>query len=301
MAGNGWSNNIVSVIIIEEGTGFTGLFFYSPTVGAGNLVGSWAANAGTDPYGNPYPAGFMIQTGDSRIEINDVSGITTQAYVTGNPDVDFSAFVQAAASGLGIAQVDQWLVSSAQNSTYGDTAGVVVQSNNSENTNPAKAYLYWEGAPGGAGQHNYVTVSAAGGIISAGNVTGVEPGTGTSLTNPAAGETWHTPTLNAGFTTGGTPEDHAPRYRLEGIGGGVVRLDGVVLTSGSVSANAPMFTLPAGYRPTQRKRFTGVNSASGYTLGGTLVEVDTTGVVMIGTSAGGTEQVVLDGITFPVD
>jgi hypothetical protein len=57
MAGNGWSNQVTSLIIIEEGTGFSGLFFYSPTVGPGNLVTSIAANSGTDPYGNEYLAG----------------------------------------------------------------------------------------------------------------------------------------------------------------------------------------------------------------------------------------------------
>lgn len=37
-----------------------GLFVYSGTPAAGNLIGSWAAAAGTDSYGNPYPAGLSI-------------------------------------------------------------------------------------------------------------------------------------------------------------------------------------------------------------------------------------------------
>lgn len=35
-----------------------GMFVYSPTPGFGNLIESVAAQAGTDPYGNPYFAGF---------------------------------------------------------------------------------------------------------------------------------------------------------------------------------------------------------------------------------------------------
>jgi hypothetical protein len=37
-----------------------GVFVYQGTPGAGTLVGSWAADAGTDPYGNAYPRGFSV-------------------------------------------------------------------------------------------------------------------------------------------------------------------------------------------------------------------------------------------------
>lgn len=299
VSNNGWSNqNQTRVVVVETGT-YSGLFFYSPTIGHGNLVGSWTAAAGTDPYDNSYPAGLMLQNGASRITINSVLGIITESFVTGNPDVDFSAFIQAGAPGIGIAQVDQWLVSSAQNSTYGDTAGVVVQSNNSENTNPAKAYLYWEGA--GGPQENYLVVSAAGAVISAGNITGTQPGTGTSLTNPAAAETWHTATLATGFTTNAA--DEPPRYRFEGTGGGVVRLDGTAYSSAATAAGATVFTLPAGYRPTERRRFVASTSAAGYTTaGGSVWTVNTSGTVTLtpDTTAAG-QQAVLDGITFPID
>ena len=60
MAGSGWDNQLVSVIVISAGGNFTGLFIYSPVPGVGNLVGSWAAQAGTDPFGNAYPAGLSV-------------------------------------------------------------------------------------------------------------------------------------------------------------------------------------------------------------------------------------------------
>lgn len=57
--GDPWSNQAVTLIILtEQVTGFSGLFGYSPAVGAGNLVFSVAATGGTDPYGNQYYAGL---------------------------------------------------------------------------------------------------------------------------------------------------------------------------------------------------------------------------------------------------
>lgn len=50
-----------------QGTQFVinsaGTFFYSPTPGAGNLVGSWASTGGVDAYGNTYFAGLVSYNG----------------------------------------------------------------------------------------------------------------------------------------------------------------------------------------------------------------------------------------------
>lgn len=54
----GWnSQNITSLLIIQAGAQFSGLFAYSPSPGTGNLIASVAAVAGTDPYGNTYQPG----------------------------------------------------------------------------------------------------------------------------------------------------------------------------------------------------------------------------------------------------
>jgi hypothetical protein len=50
-------------LVIVFGTGFSGVFVYSPAPGAGNLIASVAALAGTDPYGNTYPSGISSQSG----------------------------------------------------------------------------------------------------------------------------------------------------------------------------------------------------------------------------------------------
>jgi hypothetical protein len=59
----GWnSQNVFTILIVQGGAG-SGIFVYSPSPGAGNLIGSWAGQAGTDPYGNSYPAGLNATTG----------------------------------------------------------------------------------------------------------------------------------------------------------------------------------------------------------------------------------------------
>jgi hypothetical protein len=48
--------------VVTGGSG-TGVFVYSPSPGAGNLIGSWSGMAGTDSYGNSYPAGLNVAVG----------------------------------------------------------------------------------------------------------------------------------------------------------------------------------------------------------------------------------------------
>jgi hypothetical protein len=140
-------------------------------------------------------------------------------------------------------------------------------------------------------------------IVPAGSIAAVKPGTGTSKTNLAVAETWHTATLASGFTT--MSVDQAPRYMIDACG--FVHLDGVAYTTAAYTAGNPVFTLPAGYRPAIRKRFVGLTNFSGWSAGDTSVEViGTTGAGTPGTvgcpvaaNASG-QQLVLDGMIFPV-
>jgi len=50
-------------LVIVFGSGFSGVFVYSPKPGSGNLIASVAAAAGTDPYGNVYQAGVFSYLG----------------------------------------------------------------------------------------------------------------------------------------------------------------------------------------------------------------------------------------------
>lgn len=75
----GWNNQVVTLLVVSEaGAGYSGIFVYSPAPGPGNLILSIASIAGTDPYGNYYPAGFTDQAGgSSNAEVNIRAGEIT--------------------------------------------------------------------------------------------------------------------------------------------------------------------------------------------------------------------------------
>lgn len=81
------SGNIVRarIVIITGGAG-SGIFVYSPSPGAGNLIGSWAGSGGTDPYGNAYPAGLSVDLGA-------ISGTTISGSVITGSEFEGSQFV----------------------------------------------------------------------------------------------------------------------------------------------------------------------------------------------------------------
>lgn len=67
MAGS-WSNSASSLIVlVEQISGYSGLFAYSPAPGLGNLVLSITAAAGTDPYGNAYDADLTLYSSEGKI------------------------------------------------------------------------------------------------------------------------------------------------------------------------------------------------------------------------------------------
>lgn len=59
----GWTATYFTTIIIEGSSPNVGIFIYNPSPANGTLIGSWAAAAGTDPFGNAYPAGINVNTG----------------------------------------------------------------------------------------------------------------------------------------------------------------------------------------------------------------------------------------------
>jgi hypothetical protein len=52
-----------------------GIFFYSSTPAAGNMVGSWAPADGTDPYGNAYTAGLNLYSALGNVFLGGLDGI----------------------------------------------------------------------------------------------------------------------------------------------------------------------------------------------------------------------------------
>lgn len=57
-----WTNGIINVLIIDTANN-GGIFVYSGVPQNGNLIGSWAAQAGVDQFGNAFPAGLNVSVG----------------------------------------------------------------------------------------------------------------------------------------------------------------------------------------------------------------------------------------------
>lgn len=284
--------------IIDSG----GMFFYNGTPAAGNLILALAPAAGTDGFGNAYGAGFSAGAPgtNEQIRFGVFNGAPLEFFLSGISTAFNNAAFMLNVAGAGTAAHDVLVIKSSQDTAFEDYVAVNLNGNShdgaTQQTSLQDAYV-----DTGGGAHFYRALSAAGCIIAAGSVTAVQPGTGTRAT-PAVGEGWHIPTLGTGFTTNAS--DQVPRYRLEGIGGGIVRLDGTSYTNAAVVANATIFTLPVGYRPTIRKRFIGVCNATGITLDGTTIQVATTGVVSVqvaDTAPTGGKQYCMDNMTFPID
>lgn len=53
----------------------SGLFFYSGSPALGNMTGSWASAAGTDSFGNAYPAGLKIYSALGSVLLDATDGI----------------------------------------------------------------------------------------------------------------------------------------------------------------------------------------------------------------------------------
>lgn len=72
----GWSNQLVSLIVLEESaTGFSGIFGYSPVPGKGNLIFSVSAAAGTDQFGNEYVQGVAAYVGNDVMSMGEQDGL----------------------------------------------------------------------------------------------------------------------------------------------------------------------------------------------------------------------------------
>lgn len=78
----GWTSQFFTTIIIEGSTPGTGIFIYSPSPANGTLIGSWAAVAGTDPFGNSYPAGINVNQGILQGVLIENSEIDTSTLVS---------------------------------------------------------------------------------------------------------------------------------------------------------------------------------------------------------------------------
>lgn len=286
---------------------------------AHTLALSIAPAAGVDAYGNAFPAGVALfsagvlvgqwngptwtigQSGASQISAATSAGNTQLTLPSGNANILTSAFLENLLTMGGTAGYDELDLASSQDSTNKEQWFLTLRSASKDGTQRGQLLLRLA-HPASIGTVSILLCDFAGGHL-VGNVTAVQPGTGTAAVAPVA-ETWHTvpaASISGLWTTVGV--NQPLRYRLEGVGGGLVRLSGELLTTGAGPwpANATILMLGAGYRPAQSTPFV-TRSDIAVTAGQCTVNILNTGSVQNGqtfTAAG--QRLFFDGIAFPVD
>lgn len=249
MSNNGWSNQTGRRLVLVVGSVYSGIFFYDPTIGGGNLIMSIVPAAGQDPYGNVYAQGMTVgKAGGPQVVIGLTGGEPLIYFPTGNTGILNASALQTIVQGAGNAAYDQFQILGAQNSTQLDSVLSTWLASSTDGTQQPQIQDYYHD-PAGV-YHLYRLLSFAGCTIEAGAITAVDPTTGTARTNAAKAETWHAATgISALWTTTGTAQP--ARYRL--MPDGTALLDGELITTGAGPwpANATMFSVPVGYRPTQ--------------------------------------------------
>jgi hypothetical protein len=235
---------IGSQIILEGSKGQ--ILIYSGIAAPGNLIGAWSGAAGTDGSGNPFIDGLLV-------------GLATNpqiAIVPGNPSEI------------------QFIVP--PTSFFGNTANIAITNPSSnaewEFSGPALAqsgfgdwvqqiYYSFTGASPSHMEFRYIDANGAPHVmldigyqgcmtLIAKTLTAVAPGTGTSQTNAATAESWHSMVFSNGWVNSiGTA-----RYRLIPFGAGAIEVEGVITNPNNLGVGfSTAAVLPAAYIPTTQQ------------------------------------------------
>lgn len=232
----------------------SGIFLYSGTPAAGNLIGSWAPAAGTDAFGNTYRAGLELHSTDgSVVQLLSGSSFGTSAH-----------FLPATDTG----------------STWAD--GVILADYNSGTPDVPFLALYSpyeQTNPNGSAGVSGITLTGEGKTGSP-RVIDLMADSVTLSSGPItlSGETWQTPSYGSGWAAGpsaGTVQ--SCRFRRDGEDN--VRIVGAFHSTSTTPA-ATVFTLPAGYRPKVTHRAVGVSNQGG-TATARYIEVNSSGAVSV--------------------
>lgn len=104
---SGWSINkdgtaeFNQLVLIVQ-TSAAGILIYNGAAGAGNLIGSWSGSAGTDQFGNPFPAGINVTQG--VISGLSATALTVVGSILQNCVSNFEQINQASISGSTITE-----------------------------------------------------------------------------------------------------------------------------------------------------------------------------------------------------
>lgn len=271
-----WSNPTQTLIVVQADGTFTGLFIYSPTVGAGNLIASIAAAAGTDPYGNAYFEGINSYD-PSNNRFSQLDGGLIRSGRTGDP-LGRAAILSTATAG--------------EPGILGITSQITA-------ANPSPAILRLLSGVAGS----VVGSASAPQLVITNNdtVTAVDlvvPGAVIGASTSGVPYTWQTPSFSgtwsgttsfngsAGFAT-------AVQYRIDAE-------DNLWIFGGFVAGAAPattVFNVPAPYRPAQTG-IVAVQEADGGVIHNGFCTINSAGDFNVRTAAGFT---LTAGATFMVN
>ncbi len=258
MAGS-WSNTATNLIVlIEQVSGYSGIFGYSPAPGAGNLIFSLTAAAGTDPYGNAYDAGLSLYSTDGFINFTVQGGNIVSSW---NDTVNGSSIIIGVGGGsvleeftpsaVGGVTWDAGTLGASLASRLGTNTPLTFLTSPNNHANPgqdAEIILYGAPQTSSGDVLNEIQMSAHRVWADADTVGWI-----TSAWIKSA-ETWQTPSFAANWASTGTLNGNATfrgmQYRHDAEDNTWV-LGAAVASAG---AGSTIFTLPTGYRPPTNKR-----------------------------------------------
>lgn len=280
----GWSNVgaaiIEATIVIVTGSANSGIFIYSPSPGAGNLVGVWAAQSGTDPYGNTYSGGLTIQNSMGHLFLSPGAGSPPVLEM----DANTPGSLASVAVSQGVGSVSQLNMSSGdyinsrssnantflnlnENSWFG---GFVLEPSlnvdgGSFNAAPTNAQVqYWTAG----------TVNNTLAVLQSSTTT-------SQFLYYASDTTWTAMTLAGSWGNAGSPAGNA-KYRRSPEG--FVQFSGDISWGDGVTAPpVTITTLPTGYRPNRQVTLNCQYNpaAAGTQPIGMSITVSTAGVVQL--------------------
>lgn len=296
MAGSGWNNQLVALLIISAGGGFSGLFIYSPTPGAGNLVLSVAGQAGTDPFGNPYPSGLTVgAVPNPQIQLTSQGGVGFENFLLNN-----AAFLNGLLSSGLVSNFAALDLQGPARTLAGFTDKCRVQLNTSDGISSSAnvQYIYTDltGTDHTMGAHDFSGFN----LIVTSQVTAANPTTGLSNTNVAQQETWHDmrPLSNSFIgTIAGQPP---PQYRK--CADGDIEFYGMIQTPPTTgNYNGVVFaTLPAAYRPNKTIRYVVTQVADGAAT--PVVSIQPSGQLILNFLPASLAQTIIGiGCRYPLD
>jgi hypothetical protein len=222
----------------------SGMFFYSGTPAAGNLILALAPAGGADAFGNTYIEGVTIGNASGvQVLMQIVSGVQAAIrFPANNPNEGVAANITTNAGG-GVSPTGflQLVISGPKTNVAGaqDWTQILMNSANYGNTSDASMDLIYIGSGGGV--HTYAFMDGSGFNITAGSIVAAKPGA-----LPQVPETWVTLALLNGFTAGANNGFvDVPQIRLQ-ADNKLLMFKGMLTVPAGPASNI-FAVLPAGY------------------------------------------------------